>query len=145
MGTAPSLHRLFSAMRNTFKFWFWLSATPIHSPPSGPKSLSLSARESNVLLRIRRAAMHTAPYMPKEFLRIEVSSTPRSKCFKEVFAIRSSKSNSRPSPEIMLEARFMLTILVCFCVGAGVTPSVLGAARPLARGLAAFPAPMPFY
>jgi hypothetical protein len=26
-----------------------------------------------------------------------------------------------------------------------VTPSVLGAARPLARGLAAFPAPMPFY
>ena len=105
IGIAPSSLSSFSDTFSTFKVSFYDRATPIHSPPSGPKSLSLIERDSMVLLRIRSAAMHTAPYMPREFFRIELSTTPRSICLSVVLLIKSSKNSSSPSPLIMLEAR----------------------------------------
>ena len=49
--------------------------------------------------------MQTAPCIPREFLRIELSTTPRSRCLILVLVIRSSRKSSRPSPLIMFDAR----------------------------------------
>lgn len=87
---------------------------PIHSPPSGPKSLSFIERDSSILFLMSIADMHTAPYIPKEFFLIDPSKTPMSKCFKLVFAIKSSKNSSRPSPLIILEAKLIPFTLLNF-------------------------------
>lgn len=50
--------------------------------------------------------MQTAPYMPNEFFLIDPSTTPMSKDLRLVFAIRSSRKSSNPSPLIILEAKF---------------------------------------
>jgi hypothetical protein len=41
IGIAPSLLSSFSDTLRALRVSFWLRATPMHSPPSGPKSLSL--------------------------------------------------------------------------------------------------------
>lgn len=104
IGIAPSLLSSFSDTLRTLRVSFWLKATPIHSPPSGPKSLSLMDKLQSDLLRIKSAAMQTAPCIPREFLRIEDSMTPKSRALIEVFPISSSRMSSRPSPLIMFEA-----------------------------------------
>ena len=77
----------------------------MHSPPSVPKSLSLIASDYMVQLRINKAAIQTAPWIPSEFLRMELSTTPRSSYLRVVLLIKSSKKSSSPSPLIMLDAR----------------------------------------
>jgi len=52
---------------------------PTHSPPSGPKSLSFTERDSRVLFLIRRADRQTEPWIPREFFFKLPSETPRSK------------------------------------------------------------------
>ena len=44
--------------------------------------------------------------MPREFLRTELSTTPRSRWSSDVLLINSGRTISRPSPLIMLEAMF---------------------------------------
>jgi len=105
IGIAPSLLRSFSDILRTLKFSFWERATPMHSPPSVPKSLSLIASDYMVWLRINRAAIQTAPWMPSEFFRMELSTTPRSSYLRVVLLIKSSKKSSSPSPLIMFDAR----------------------------------------
>ena len=105
IGIAPSLFRSFSEIFSTLSVSFWERATPMHSPPSVPKSLSLMAKDVMVKFLIKRAAIQTAPCIPREFLRIELSTTPRSRFLILVLVIRSSRRSSRPSPLIMLEAR----------------------------------------
>lgn len=108
IGMAPSDFKSFSA---TFKIWsdsFYESAIPMHSPPSGPRSLSFMDNDSRILFLIRRAEIQTAPYIPREFFRIDPSITPISKWVSILFSIKSSKNNSSPSPEIIFEAKFKL-------------------------------------
>ena len=102
----PSDFKSFSDIFSVFSVEFCERATPMASPPLGPRSLSLIDRLSSVLFLTKRAAMHTAPQIPKLFLRMLVSSTPKSRCLRLVFIIRSSKKSSIPYPEIMLEAKF---------------------------------------
>lgn len=78
----------------------------MHSPPSGPRSLSLMDSDSITLFLISMAEMQTAPYIPNEFFLIDPSTTPISKCFKFVFAIKSSRNSSKPSPLIIFDAKF---------------------------------------
>ena len=49
--------------------------------------------------------MHTAPCTPKEFFLKLPSITPKSKCIKSLLKIKLSRNYSRPSPEIILEAK----------------------------------------
>ena len=73
---------------------------------SVPKSLSFTLRDCKVWFRIKSAAMQTAPWIPSEFLRMDVSTTPRSRCFKVELLIKSSRTN-RPRPTL-LPMRFAL-------------------------------------
>ena len=84
---APSLPSWFSAIFSTFSVSFCSRATPMHSPPLYPKSLSFRQRDSSVLFRIKREEMQTAPCIPSEFLRIELSTTPKSSCISVVLLI----------------------------------------------------------
>ena len=61
IGIAPSDFKSFSATLRTCKVSFWDSAIPMHSPPSGPKSLSLIESESKTLFLIKSAEIQTAP------------------------------------------------------------------------------------
>ena len=67
--------------------------------------------DSSVLFLISIAEIQTAPYIPREFFLIEPSTTPMSSCLSVVFAIRSSRNSSKPSPLIMLEAKLMAETL----------------------------------
>lgn len=106
IGIAPSDLRSFSATFKALRVSFYDRAIPTHSPPSAPRSLSLIESDSIVRFLISMAAIHTAPWIPRLFLRMLPSTTPISKCLSYVLAIKSSRNSSKPSPLIILEARF---------------------------------------
>ena len=108
IGMAPSDLRSFSDIFKLVRLSFYDKAIPIHSPPSGPRSLSLIAKDCKCLFLIRSAEIQTAPWIPNEFFLRLPSRIPRSKWVIVYDLIKSSKMNSIPSPEIIFEARFKL-------------------------------------
>ena len=106
MWLAPSDLRSFSATFSYFNVSLSVRAIPMHSPPSGPKSLLLTDRDSKTLFLISKAEMHTAPWTPRVFFLEDPSIDPKSKCFKFLFCIKSSRKSSRPCPDSCVDAKF---------------------------------------
>ena len=103
---APSDLKSFSAIFNVYKVSLSIKAIPIHSPPSAPRSLLLMESDSRTLFLIRSAEIHTAPVTPSEFLLDDPSEKPKSKCFKVLFWIKSSRKSSSAYPESWVDAMF---------------------------------------
>lgn len=83
---APSLFIAFSDILSDFKVLFIPKAIPIHSPASGPKSLSIrdkcsyyiinDSNNTNALFLIKIADIFIAPCIPSEFFLKLPSITP---------------------------------------------------------------------
>lgn len=110
--SAPSVLIKFSEIFNSLKVLFFFKGIEIISAPLIPISLSYKRNTYKVLFCNKIAAKQRAPSIPKEFLRIEPYSIPKSKHFMCVFFINYYRIRERPTSLIILLARLRLSILV---------------------------------
>lgn len=109
--SAPWVFKSFSEIFRCLRYLLLFMAVPIISPPVYPISLSYNLMFSSTLFYSMIVAIHLAPSTPNEFLRMEPSSTPKSKVFRPGLFANSSSTISRPESLIILDAKFRHLIL----------------------------------